>query len=219
MIAPHSLPPAPSRRTAGFTLIEMLVVLAILGLLLGFTGVAVMRYMESGRVTDCGARITAVGLLLDSYADRMGDFPPSKLSSLGITDANTVNEGSEALVAALRATEYGGRRPEESWLGNVDDDTTQTKRFADGSRALLELVDPWDNPIIYIVHGDYDGEGVYRLTGDFGEEDVTVRAAKNPLTEGFHKFESYQLLSAGPDGLLGTEDDIANYEIAIPDRD
>jgi prepilin-type N-terminal cleavage/methylation domain-containing protein len=213
--APHPLP----QRPAGFTLIEMLVVLAILGMLLGFAGVAMMRYLQTGNVTNCQARITAMALLLDSYADRMGDFPPGRLAALGITDANAVNEGSEALVAALRSEEWGGRRPEESWLGNVDADATQTKRFADGSRALLEFTDPWDNPIIYIVHGDYEGEALYRLSGDYGEEDVTARAARNPLTGGFHRFESYQLLSAGPDGLLGTEDDIANYEIASPESD
>ena len=33
-------------------------------------------------------------------------------------------------------------------------------------------------------------------------------------TGAFHRFESYQIRSAGPDGLLDTEDDLANYEIA-----
>ena len=132
-----------------------------------------------------------------------------------MTDANTVNEGIEALVAAFKHPDYQGKRPDESWLANGDDDSTQMLRMVDGSRALLEVVDPWDNPIMYFVYRDYDTEMVYRLEDETGLNDETVRAARNPLTDTWHRFDSYQLLSAGPDGLRDTEDDIANYEIPV----
>jgi prepilin-type N-terminal cleavage/methylation domain-containing protein len=200
-------------RQRGFTLIEILVVITIIGLLLGLVAVAVSRQGQMGRITDCKARIEQVSLLLESYADRMGDYPPSRLTMLGVKDANDLNEGIESLVAALNASEYGGQRPNERWLINNDDDTSQQVKLFNQSRALLELSDPWDSPFVYIVFGDYEREALYRIGAEDQFEDTGVTAARNPLTGTYHQFDKYQLLSAGPDGFLGTDDDIANYEI------
>jgi prepilin-type N-terminal cleavage/methylation domain-containing protein len=204
-----------ANRTRGFTLIEILVVITIIGLLLGLVAVAVSRQGQMGRITDCRARIAQVGLLIESYADRTGDYPPSRLTLIGVTDANDLNQGVEALVAALLASDYGGQRPNESWLINNDEDTSQQVKLANGSRALLEMSDPWDNPLVYIVFGDYERESLYRLGYDGEFEEEVVTGARNPLTGAYHQFDKYQLLSAGPDGYLGTDDDIANYEIEI----
>jgi len=204
------------RRNAGFSLIEILVVLALVGLLMGLVATGVFRFSETGRITDAQARIEALSLLVESYRDREGEYPPSRLPRMGVTDANRVNEGCEALAAALRAKSYGGRRPNEGWLVNTDDDRSPMLSSADNSNALLELCDPWDNPLVYIVHEDYAQEFTYRLTdGDF-VEDYRALARTNALTGAFHNFESYQLLSAGPDGLLGTEDDLANFPLPLP---
>ena len=107
---------------AGFSLIEILVVITIIGLLMGFAALTLGRYRETGRITDCQARIEAVSLQVESYADRTGAYPPGTLGPLGVKDANDVNQGIEALVAALRSRDYAGKRPDERWLGNVDDD-------------------------------------------------------------------------------------------------
>jgi type II secretory pathway pseudopilin PulG len=198
-------------------LVELLVVIAIIGLLVSIVSFAVVKQREAGRITECKARITQIGLLLATYRDRMGDYPSSRLVHAGVKDHNRVNEGIEALVVALKAPDYSGRRPEESWLGNTDDDKDERLKLADRSKALLELVDPWDDPIIYIASGDYDEDFVYRFGKDTATEDVTVRAAINPLTGAPNEFDGYQLRSAGPDGVLDTDDDIANYEIPRDD--
>ena len=44
-----------------------------------------------------------------------------------------------------------------------------------------------------------------------------MRARRNPLTDAWHRFDSFQLISAGSDGMLGTEDDIANFETLAED--
>ena len=201
------------RRAAGFTLLEIMVVIALIGLLLTLVAVAIGRQTETGRVSECRSRIEQFALLLESYKDRSGDYPPDRLATSGVRDSNPVNEGIESAVAALRAATYGGRRPEERWLANGDEDSSKSLKSADGSSALLELVDPWDNPITYIVARDYDESFTYRVTNDSGQEDVTVRAANNPKTGAPWQFDSFQLRSAGPDGQFGTDDDLANYEI------
>jgi prepilin-type N-terminal cleavage/methylation domain-containing protein len=204
------------RARRGFTLIEILVVIAIIGLLMGLVAVTVSRQGQAGRVTDCRARIEQVSLLLAAYADRTGDYPPSRLGRAGVTDGNGINEGIEALVVALKSPKWTGRRPEERWLGNGDGDNTKTAKLVDGSSGLLEILDPWDNPLIYIANADYREEFTYRFGTESGSEDLTVRAASNKLTGAPHQFDSFQILSAGPDGMPGTDDDLANYEIETP---
>ena len=200
-------------RVSGFTLIEILVVIAIIGLLLVLVVAGVGRQADAGRVTDCKARLAQFALLLESYKDRTGDYPPGRLAALGIKDANTVNEGIEAAVASLRAAGYGGRRPEERWLGNGDDDSTRSWKAADGSGALLELVDPWEGPVAYIPARDYDESFTFRAGSEGAAEDVSLRAETNPLTGAPWHTDSFQLRSAGPDGAFGTDDDVANFEI------
>jgi prepilin-type N-terminal cleavage/methylation domain-containing protein len=201
------------RRVAGFTLLEIMVVIAIIALLMGMVAVAVSRQSGAGRIADCRARIEQFALLLESYKDRTGDYPPAKLAALGVRDANQVNEGIEAAVAALRASDWGGRRPEERWLGNGDDDNSKSLKSADNSQALLELVDPWDDPIAYIPSRDYSDSFVYRVGEHGSTDDVTLKAEMNPNTHAPWQFDSFQLRSAGPDGVFGTDDDIANFEI------
>ena len=202
----------------GFSLIEILVVITIIGMLMGFSAVAVSRYRETGRITQCDSQLKAIALLCEGYAERMGDYPPSRLVALGVKDApNEINMGVEALCAALRAKDYAGGRPNDDWLGNTDEDSSASLDSIDGTSALLELLDPWDNPIVYIVQSDYEQDFTVRLDSEGLIEDVSVRATKNPMTGAWFRFESYQLRSAGPDGLLDTDDDIANYE--IPDAE
>ncbi len=204
-------------RAAGFTLLEIMVVIALIGLLLGLVAVAVGRQSEAGRIAEARARLEQFALLLESYRDRTGDYPPATLALLGVRDANRVNEGSEAAVAALRAASYGGRRPEERWLGNGDADSSKALKSHDGSTALLELLDPWENPVAYFASRSYDEACTYRIGPEGAAEDVLLKAAVNRRTGAPWQFESFQLRSAGPDGLFGTDDDVANHEIEPTD--
>jgi len=203
-----------ARGSAGFSLLEILVVLTIIGLLMSFSAVAVSRYRETGRITDCDARIQGLTLLVESHAERTGGYPPDRLAALGIRGVeNSVNEGIEACVAALRRRDYAGARPTEKHLGNTDDDHGERLGAMDGSSALLELLDPWGNPLIYIVNDHYDQETLVLLDdGSNLIEPVAARAVTNPLTGAPHRFESFQIRSAGPDGLMDTEDDLGNFE-------
>ena len=68
----------PQRRrtsTTGFSLIEMLVAVAIVGLLIGVVGPAAMRQLQSSRVTTAEAQITQLRSALDIFMIETGRFP------------------------------------------------------------------------------------------------------------------------------------------------
>lgn len=74
------------RRAAnGFTLVELLVVLAILGLLAGLVGPQVMKFLGSSKSQTARIQIADLGATLDLYRLEVGRYP-------------TTEEGLRALV-------------------------------------------------------------------------------------------------------------------------
>jgi prepilin-type N-terminal cleavage/methylation domain-containing protein/prepilin-type processing-associated H-X9-DG protein len=59
----------------GFTLVELLVVITIIGLLIGLLLPAVNAARESGRRTDCANNLKQIGLALNSFNEAQGAFP------------------------------------------------------------------------------------------------------------------------------------------------
>ena len=74
-----------SRRQAGFTLVEMLVVLAIIGLIVGLVGPRVLNYLSDSKVKAARIQIDSFASALDLYFLDSGRYP------------NT-NEGMNALM-------------------------------------------------------------------------------------------------------------------------
>lgn len=64
-------------RRGGFTLLEILVVVSILGILLALLVPAVQRARESARRAQCANNLRQIGLALHSYASAHGTFPGS----------------------------------------------------------------------------------------------------------------------------------------------
>ena len=75
-----------AKRDAGFTLLEILVVVAILGLLIGLVAPAVLRQLGGARVSIARQSIERIGSVLDLYKLDVGSYP-------------TTDEGLAALVS------------------------------------------------------------------------------------------------------------------------
>lgn len=73
------------RRSRGFTLVELLVVLAILGLLAGLVGPQVMKFLGSSKSKTAALQISDLAATLDLYRLELGRYP-------------TTAEGLDALV-------------------------------------------------------------------------------------------------------------------------
>jgi general secretion pathway protein G len=138
-------PPHFALRRAGFTLVEMLLVLVILATLAAIVYPKLAGRSEQARQTAAQTQIASFSTALDSFEVDNGFYPKGK-------------NGLGDLVSAPRDA--------TSWHGPY----------------LKEIPkDPWQNEYVYECPGKH-----------------------NPT--------SYDLLSLGPDGRAGGEDDITNWQ-------
>lgn len=70
--------PPPQRRSRGFTLIEIMAVVLILGLLTTLVGVAILPRIESARRSTAGSQIKMLDAALETYRMDNARFPTSE---------------------------------------------------------------------------------------------------------------------------------------------
>jgi prepilin-type N-terminal cleavage/methylation domain-containing protein len=201
------------RSRSGFTLIEVLAVLVILGILIAVLVPGLVGATEAARVKLQRADLVQLDTLLGEYEQKFGDYPPSTfLEEWGVPPDGT-NVGVEALVLSLWSPKWRSAGLPSDRLVNTDDDHTKKPLASFSKTDLFEISDRWGNPIAYFHRRDYGRKDKY-LTHETKtdlEQETVVSARKDPVTGLYYNPDRYQLISAGLDGVFGTEDDIGNW--------
>jgi general secretion pathway protein G len=83
---PTTETPPDRRSDSGFTLLEILVVIAILGLLIGLVAPAALHQLGGARVKVAQQSIERLGSVLDMYKLDVGTYPSSEEGLAALTD-------------------------------------------------------------------------------------------------------------------------------------
>ena len=86
-----------SRRPAGFTLVELLVVITIIGILMSMLMPAVTAVRERARQTDCSNRVHQLALAMNTYLATHQVFP----MNWGYTDTTAMNTVGHSWIALV----------------------------------------------------------------------------------------------------------------------
>jgi prepilin-type N-terminal cleavage/methylation domain-containing protein/prepilin-type processing-associated H-X9-DG protein len=123
--------PRPLNRCAGFTLVELLVVISIIGLLTAFVVPVVKRAQNSSMKAASASNLRQIGVAMMSYTAEYGRFPPPKTSSF-VTVFGWV--GKTPLRPAARDL-TADKRPLNAYLGNSTADSEVKVAHAPADRV------------------------------------------------------------------------------------
>ncbi|MBI3725850.1 type II secretion system protein [bacterium] len=193
-----------SPRAAAFTLIEMLVVIAIIALLASITIPVMSSVSKKQKATETTNLIARLKMALQQYNEAFGDYPPSSPRVLKLS-TNGVNDGIKCLVRCLTSTRKPGNFSpfefEEKVLINVCGDKLGNPKVTGSSIAKpdnWEVSDGFYQPLIYLHNMDYEKGQFVQLVD--GAAQVKVKGVKSEKTGQYEGLTSYQLWSGGFEG-------------------
>ena len=175
-----------------FTLVELLIVMAIISVLAAILLPAIFSIPERARKAQTAALLATVTNALEQYADDHGRFPTLRPGAvmddeqqftclfLHLNGDPTDGYGGKTLYLDLRGDQVVGGLSRTAGRGAE----------VEMELPLGTIVDAWGNGLRYL-------------------ELRSVRSTSQPQTA--RNRRTYDLVSAGPDGEFGTEDDCANY--------
>ena len=131
---------------AGFTLVELLVVISIIGMLAGLMSVAIPKAMEAGKKAKVKGELTAIVAAVKAYKQEYGRWPGTNTTSDQPFDGND----SKYLLAALSGT------------NNTLVENPKSVRFLEGAETDGTMKDPWKTQYYILVDTDDSNSMTYK---------------------------------------------------------
>ena len=213
------------RKEHGFSFIEILIVMGIIGVLVGGVVVALQIWAEKGPKFETQNRVHKVKLLVDAWRKTYEMLPPSDITKIPDRAGggkqppapdNPLNEGIESVYQALN---WPGFKASEGFgdaeLRNTDEDKLRKAINKHDDPVLYEIVDAWGNPLIYFENADYakyEDSGISIIRGDEEGEGEEVEVFPWKRENGaFINPNGFQVFSLGPDFEPNTADDVVSW--------
>lgn len=148
---------AVSNRKAGFTLVELLVVISIIGVLVGLILPAVFYAMNAVRSNAIAIDVQTLANAVDQYKNKYGDYPPDG------TDATIFSRHCRKLFPQIAATEL----------------TLLTAGSNCSVRSSGGIMDPPEALVFFL--GGFSSDPIHPFTGAGGPLAKTPTGATSPL--------------------------------------
>jgi prepilin-type N-terminal cleavage/methylation domain-containing protein len=142
----------------GFTLVELLVVVTIIGLLVGLISVAVPKAIESGMKAKAKGELTSIVAAVKAYKQEYGRFPGDLTQSNCMFSSNS----TPSVVSLINVLSGDSTNT----LGDTQPANPKGVRFFEGSKGGTNgLPDPWDKQYMVIVDTAETGTITYTNAG------------------------------------------------------
>ena len=146
----------PSRRTCGFTLVELLVVIVIIAVLASAGFAAGSAAIQKARRTTALAAATAVESAVNNFYTEYGSMPAD-----GDSDATTETKTNVTLLKILLGMDEGSTTPKNSravkFLSVREGKSNKNGLIYSSSGSDINgLFDPWGGPYQVMLDLDYD---------------------------------------------------------------
>jgi len=186
------------RRSAGFTLTEILVSISIIILLIGLSSFGAMAAMKGAAITKTNATMQGAMGALTEYKFHVGSNIPWD-RTLPLTSGEQFVYGCSQLETS-NAMLVTATNADKKMFTNADNN------FINGTPAK-ELRDAWGREILYRPSNSGSSRVTETITEPIGAR-VTINNAMLPNSD-----KPY-LISSGPDKRFGTTDDITTLDLA-----
>lgn len=154
----------------GFSLVELLVVISIIGLLAGLSAVAIPKAMEAGKKAKAKGDLMAIVAAVKAYKQEYGRWPVNIPN--GIDDEDTEGAGTYSWFSGDRSKELmqilGASAMDNSGLN------PKKIRFLEGANADGVFVDPWNQQ--YIVKLDTNESNSIEYYGPGNKPNINLTA-------------------------------------------
>ncbi len=168
---PFLQPRIRTAKKAGFTLIELMVVIAIIAILASITIPVIGRALESARRARANAEVRTIQNAVMNYFNEYGRFPHGNNpggSDYRYGELTGANVANRQLMNVLRA--IGSNQDEDGNNAEGNSDHAHNPRrivFLEAPEYALNIgttfnyLDPWENQYEIIVDTNFDGQLVF----------------------------------------------------------